>query len=270
MSVVWVICGPGRGVGKTHLAERLCKVLPDSVYAKCGSGRRQAGKCENFFRTEDEVRAFLQSHRQARGHLVMESNALAREAGGDLVIFVAGRVAGGDVRRDAQALRRGADVVVDRDQTRGQWSRALAGKLRDAALRRRVCDVLDEQRRRLRRADLAAQCKVWLVRGEAYAFGSGLARLLEYVDRCGTLRAAAEAAQMSYRYAWDRIRRAEKHLGWRLIVRQSGGRGGGRSRLSDRGRRLLEVFNRCERDVSAFAERRFAELHDGEKDDADG
>ena len=260
MGVVWVICGPGRGVGKTRLAQRLCEVLPDSVYAKCGSGRRQAGKPANFFRTRDELHAFVRARRQDRGHLVIESNALAREGGGDVVVFVAGYAAGGDVRKDARLLRRRARLVVDRNATPRGWNRALAGKLRSAALREAVCDVLDEHRQRQRRAGLAAQCKVWLVRGESYAFGSGLARLLEYVDRCGTLRAAAEAAQMSYRYAWDRIRRAEKHLGWPLIVRESGGRGGGRSRLSPRGRQLLDVFNRTERDVLAFAAERFAEL----------
>ena len=72
MGVIWVICGPGRGVGKTHLARALCGVLPDAVYAKCGSGRRQAGKAPNFFRTESELRAFLEARRGREGHVLVE------------------------------------------------------------------------------------------------------------------------------------------------------------------------------------------------------
>ena len=140
MSVLWVICGAGRGVGKTHVARRLCEVLPDSIRAKCGSGRRQTGKPANFFRTQDELRAFLKARRGAHGHVVVESNAMARERSedgrGELVVFVAGRVVGGDVRKDAARLRAQADLVVDRDASRRQWNRTLARTVRDAALER--------------------------------------------------------------------------------------------------------------------------------------
>ena len=47
---MWIICGAGRRVGKTHLARRLCRVLPRSVYAKPGHGPAGAAKSRNYFR----------------------------------------------------------------------------------------------------------------------------------------------------------------------------------------------------------------------------
>ena len=63
MSVVWVICGAGRHVGKTRVATRLCGELPNSVYAKQGHGRAKSGKSQ---RAGDQYRgkslkAFLRS-----------------------------------------------------------------------------------------------------------------------------------------------------------------------------------------------------------------
>ena len=51
MSLVWVICGAGGGVGKTTLAQKLCKILPGSVYAKCGHSPAKSGKPENVSST---------------------------------------------------------------------------------------------------------------------------------------------------------------------------------------------------------------------------
>jgi len=261
MTTVWVICGPGRGVGKTHLAQRLCEALGGCDYAKCGSGRPRAGGPEHFFRTLSRLRAFLASRRGRCDHIVVESNglALARRRG-DVVIFVDGVPAGADRRKDSANLRARADVCVSSGASSRAWGRALAKKLPDKALRKGVCDVLAEHQRYLGRRELAARTKVWLVSGQSHAFGAGLKRLLENVDRLGTLRGAAEAANMSYRYAWERVRRVEKQLGRRLIDREAGGAGGGRSRLSDHGREVLHLFGRLQKDVTAFAERRLARL----------
>ena len=49
MGMLWVICGAGRGVGKTTLALKLCEILPDSRYAKCGHGAKQSQKPDPFF-----------------------------------------------------------------------------------------------------------------------------------------------------------------------------------------------------------------------------
>ena len=63
--VLWVICGAGRGVGKTKLALDLCRVLSGAAYAKQGTSRRREEKPANYFQRDEELNAFLAAEAQA-------------------------------------------------------------------------------------------------------------------------------------------------------------------------------------------------------------
>ena len=265
--MLWVICGAGRGVGKTHLAQRLCEVLPNSVYAKCGHGQRQAGKPANFFTTEEDLAAFIEQCAETYDHIMAESNGRARRGEGDIIIFIDGIRRQTDIRSDVDLLRSQAHLRVGASASNRQWRRVLRGKLPDRSLREAVCEVLSEQKRYLGGSELTARTKVWLEVDGMHAFGSGLAQLLEGVARTGTLQEAARAAHISYRHAWDMIKSAEKHLGKELILPQPGGIGGGRSALAADGRHLLEVFRRLNREVAAFTDARFAACQQEESPD---
>ena len=265
--MLWVICGAGRGVGKTHLAQRLCEVLPNSVYVKCGHSQRQPGKPPNFFNAEEDLAAFIEQCAGTYEHIVAESNGRARRGEGDIVIFVDGARRQTDVRSDVEVLRSQAHLWVGASASVHDWRRVLRRKLPDRGLCEAVCEVLAEQKRYLGDSELAARTKVWLEVDGMHAFGSGLAQLLEGVARTGTLREAARAAHISYRHAWDMIKSAEKHLGKELILPQPGGIGGGRSALAAGGRHLLEVFRRLNRDVADFAKARFAACQQKESPD---
>jgi molybdate transport system regulatory protein len=105
---------------------------------------------------------------------------------------------------------------------------------------------------------LAVRSKVWFDVGGKRVFGSGLAQILELVRDRGTLRAAARAAGISYRHAWDLLRDAEKRSGRRLFAPHAGGPRGGRSEITPEGRRLLDIYRRVNREVAAYADKRFA------------
>jgi molybdate transport system regulatory protein len=51
---------------------------------------------------------------------------------------------------------------------------------------------------------------LWLESGESVYFGMGRVMLLDMIEEHGSLRKAAEALGMSYRAAWDKVRRAER------------------------------------------------------------
>jgi len=256
--MLWVICGAGRGVGKTHLAQRLCDILPNSVYAKCGHGQRQADKPANFFNTEEQLAVFVQQSCASYDHIVVESNAWARRGHGDIIIFLDAMHGQTDVRSDVDLLRSQAHLWLYSGASVRDWKRVLCHKLADSSLCKAVCEVLAEQKRYLSNSGLAVRSKVWFEMEGMHIFGTGLARLLEGVARSGTLREATRAAHISYRHAWDMVKTAEKHLGKQLILPHSGGIGGGQSALSAEGRHLLEVFRRIDREVAEFADARFA------------
>ena len=85
-------------------------------------------------------------------------------------------------------------------------------------------------------------CRIWLHDGDEPVFGRGIQELLIRVESTGSLRQAAFDMGMAYSKAWQILRRAEEHLGFALLDRRAGGRGGGGSAVSDEGRLLASSF----------------------------
>lgn len=99
------------------------------------------------------------------------------------------------------------------------------------------------QSSRKKNPTLHPRIKVWLSSEDAEGvFGDGKWRLLSAVDRLGSLKAAAEKMGMSYRKAWGDLKKAEEHLGYRLIVKQRGGAEGGRTTLTEEGRKWVSCY----------------------------
>lgn len=71
--------------------------------------------------------------------------------------------------------------------------------------------------------------------------GEGLVRMLEAVERCGSIRLAAKSLGMNYKRFWLRLSNAERMLGLKLVER---GRGRSGSRLTDEGRKLVSEYAR--------------------------
>jgi hypothetical protein len=155
-ALLWVVCGSGRGVGKTHLARALGDILPESAYAKQGTSRRKPGKAQSFFRTGAEVDTFLRQARAARHrHVVVESNDLVRRGAGDIIIFVAGHAVPRGPRPDAGLLRSLAHVVLDAGGPATDpsgWRETLAGKGLEPAVIGQVLEALVAQAEWNRRA----------------------------------------------------------------------------------------------------------------------
>lgn len=87
------------------------------------------------------------------------------------------------------------------------------------------------------------------------ALGPGKADLLEAVDRCGSITAAAKDRGMSYRRAWNLIDEMNHAFREPVVGTASGGATGGGTRLTDLGREVLAIY----RDVQRLAEAAVAE-----------
>lgn len=80
--------------------------------------------------------------------------------------------------------------------------------------------------------------KIWIEDGNGkVAFGLGRFRILEAIDRLGSMNSAAEELAMSYRAVWGRIRESENRIGRQLVVRKGKG-----SALTPFARILLKQF----------------------------
>jgi len=66
--------------------------------------------------------------------------------------------------------------------------------------------------------------------------------LLRQIDQIGNLTKAAKLAGYSYKGAWDSIDQMATLSGGTLLDRHAGGKGGGRTELTERGKQLLKNF----------------------------
>ena len=110
--------------------------------------------------------------------------------------------------------------------------------------------------------------KVWIEKGGKLVFGSGKSELLKCIDETGSIKAAAEKMGISFRRAWSYLAAIEKRFGFKLIERTRGGKGGGGSRLTPRARELVEKYEKLEKGVSQFADRKFREIFTDEDKDS--
>ena len=90
-------------------------------------------------------------------------------------------------------------------------------------------------------------------------FGPGIAALLHKIDELGSIQAACGAMEMSYSKAWKIIRRADQTLGFSLLVSKNGGKEGGNSALTEKGRKFLEAYDRMDEQLADEAERLLSE-----------
>ena len=90
------------------------------------------------------------------------------------------------------------------------------------------------------------QGAVWMtVDGQNFG-GSNRILLLAAIAQHGSITQAAKSIGMSYKAAWDAIDSMNNLAGEALVERVSGGKGGGGTRLTARGQKLVENFGHIE------------------------
>ena len=90
-------------------------------------------------------------------------------------------------------------------------------------------------------------------------FDEKTAMLLELVDETSSVRTACQRMQISYSGGWNIIRALESQLHFPLLERSQGGANGGESRLTEKGRRLLDCYTRYTTHLRQEASELFAE-----------
>jgi molybdate transport system regulatory protein len=109
--------------------------------------------------------------------------------------------------------------------------------------------------------------KIWIEDEEGKAvFGAGRQRILDAVARHGSILAASQELEMSYRAVWGKIRATEKRMGKPLLTSKAGGPTGGGSELTPLALTLVEKFNKLQSLTNEAADAFFRELFGPEPD----
>ncbi|MDR5754804.1 MULTISPECIES: TOBE domain-containing protein [unclassified Caballeronia] len=93
---------------------------------------------------------------------------------------------------------------------------------------------------------------IWLRSGAETLGGAARIALLAAIRETGSITGAAKAVGMSYKAAWDAIDAMNNLAGEPLVVRASGGKGGGGTTLTPAALRLIDTFRVIERAHRAF------------------
>ena len=102
----------------------------------------------------------------------------------------------------------------------------------------------------------AVRSKIWIEDEEGkVALGLGRFKMLEAVDRLGSMNLAAAELSMSYRSVWCRIRESEERIGRKLLI--SKGKG---STLTPFARELMKKFTDLNAALKEDADEMFGDL----------
>lgn len=100
--------------------------------------------------------------------------------------------------------------------------------------------------------DLKVGGRIWLETSRGTLAGIGRVTLLERIKKYGSITDAARSMKMSYRQAWEQIELMNKQASSPLVIKLSGGAGGGGSQLTAEGEKLIEAYYELEERFNRF------------------
>ena len=94
--------------------------------------------------------------------------------------------------------------------------------------------------------------RIWLETNQGHQLGPGRQKLLLAIKELGSITEAAKKMKMSYRHAWEIIKQLNSDSGELIVEKNSGGKGGGGSKLTAKGDSLLAHYEQCQNAFETF------------------
>ncbi len=129
------------------------------------------------------------------------------------------------------------------------------GALMDADTREDYQNLLELHNSRLIRSEVS----VSLCNTKSF-FDRQTATLFRQIDTLGSVREACEKCGISYSKGWAILHECEEQLGYRVVDRQQGGKDGGMSELSEKGKKLIERYEKFDLEMNEIGKQKFDEI----------
>jgi molybdate transport system regulatory protein len=94
--------------------------------------------------------------------------------------------------------------------------------------------------------------RIWIEKDGETFIGFGRVVLLENIAEHGSISAAAKAMKMSYKHAWDLVDAMNRNARSPLVVKSTGGKGGGGAIVTEAGLKRIEEFYDMHKRLSEF------------------
>lgn len=97
--------------------------------------------------------------------------------------------------------------------------------------------------------------RVWLETAKGTFAGEGRITLLEKIEEYGSITEAARSMKMSYRQAWEQIDAMNKQSEKPLVIKVSGGAGGGGSVVTNEGKKVIQLYKQINKKFDEFVKK---------------
>ena len=113
--------------------------------------------------------------------------------------------------------------------------------------------------RKVKLENIRLHHKMWMATPlEEGILGDGKWLILKAIEETGSLKAACDKLELTYRRTWGDLKKIEQMLGFPLLEKSRGGKEGGMSQLTPQGRKLVAAFDDFHRQVDGVIEDAFA------------
>lgn len=96
--------------------------------------------------------------------------------------------------------------------------------------------------------------RIWIETESGLKIGIGRARLLEQINELGSITEAAKVLKIPYRKAWGIVRDINSNSSKEIVIKEAGGKSGGKSSLTEYGKLIVEKFKMAEECFLKFSE----------------
>lgn len=110
-----------------------------------------------------------------------------------------------------------------------------------------------KKRLQRKKSEMQPSLKIQIDLSEESRLGPGKIRLLEAIDKAGSLSQGAAEMGISYRRAWLFMTQINETFDKPAIATSPGGRGGAPSQLTDFGRELITTYRKMEMEAERAA-----------------
>ena len=130
------------------------------------------------------------------------------------------------------------------------------GIYRDLDTREQYQELLDWNYQRGQGYPIRPQIQVRLTASEPF-YGPGVQQLLHWIGQTGSLQEACQHMDISYSKGRKMIKQLEQQLGFPVVQRWTGGSGGGGSVLTDKGRNLMDAYEKMVASIQDFTDQAY-------------
>ncbi|MBI2272056.1 MAG: LysR family transcriptional regulator [Bacteroidetes bacterium] len=100
----------------------------------------------------------------------------------------------------------------------------------------------------------AVKGSIWIESNKGAFIGMGRIILLEKIKEHGSITVAAKSMKMSYRQAWELVDSMNKLSKYPLVIKSSGGTGGGGTKVTKEGEKIIDLFTDLNKRFHKFNE----------------